>query len=193
MSLRMAILILLRYTPMSGYGLKKVFDMSINHFWSAKLSQIYRELKTLESGGRVTSGVQKQDFRPDKKVYAVTEAGEHEFLEWLNLFPVPLGPPRRDEFLLRIFFAADMNGKLLRRELEDFIASIEGYQKLIREDRIPDLAEVPAQAGEKGVAGERNLRDASPFWRFTVRRFEFVAEASMKWAKECIEEMEKRK
>lgn len=192
MSLRMAILGLLRYTPTSGYGLKKVFDMSINHFWSAKLSQIYRELSTLESGGRVTSGIQKQDLRPDKKIYTVTETGEQEFLEWLNAFPVPFGPPRRDEFLLRIFFAAEMDAKLLRRELEDFITAIEGYRKLIRDDRIPDFAEVLAQVGETKVAGEQVLHDASVYWRFTVRRFELVAEASTKWAKECIEKMEKK-
>lgn len=48
MSLPHAILGLLNYMPMTGYDLKNFFDDSIDFFWSAQMSQIYRELKNLE-------------------------------------------------------------------------------------------------------------------------------------------------
>ncbi len=186
----MGILGLLQYAPMSGYGLKKVFDMSINHFWSASLSQIYRELSWLEANGHVTSDIERQDARPDKRIYTITETGAREFAEWLNAFPGSFGAPRRDEFLLRLFFGAAMDKKLLRRELDDFILMIEKYGKTIREDRIPDFSEVLAQIGEGRITDREALRRASLYWRFTVRRFELVAEASVRWARECIESLE---
>ena len=48
MSLSHAILGLLTYRPLTGYGLKKIFDKSISHVWAASLSQIYRELSALK-------------------------------------------------------------------------------------------------------------------------------------------------
>lgn len=64
MSLPHAILGLLTYQPMTGYDLKQVFDTSINHFWSAHQSQIYRELAALESKGQVTSQIEPQEGTP---------------------------------------------------------------------------------------------------------------------------------
>ncbi len=39
---------------MLGYEIKQVMDGSTSFFWQAKLSQIYRTLKFLESEGMVT-------------------------------------------------------------------------------------------------------------------------------------------
>ena len=44
MSLDHAILGFLALEPMSGYDLKRVFDQSVQHFWPATQSQIYRSL-----------------------------------------------------------------------------------------------------------------------------------------------------
>lgn len=194
MSLRMGIVGLLKYAPMSGYALKKVFDMSINHIWSANLSQIYRELRSLEEAGLVTSDVAKQESRPDKKVYAVTEKGRKEFNSWLNRYPVAPRPARRDEFLLRIFFGSEMDRTLLRRELEDFVRTIEGFRELIREDRLQLFSELLDRMADAGppAKGAARSQVESKYWRFTVRRFEMVAEASVRWAEECLREMEER-
>ena len=54
MSLAYAILGLLTYESLTGYELKQRFDCSINYFWSAHLSQIYRELNVLEKKELVT-------------------------------------------------------------------------------------------------------------------------------------------
>ncbi|MBK7448579.1 MAG: PadR family transcriptional regulator [Anaerolineales bacterium] len=53
MSLKHAILGFLSFKPFSGYELKKAFDSSVQHFWPANQSQIYRTLAELEGGGFV--------------------------------------------------------------------------------------------------------------------------------------------
>ena len=51
--LKHGILGLLNYGDMTGYEIKDVFEHSLNFFWTAQTSQIYRELQTIEKkGGR---------------------------------------------------------------------------------------------------------------------------------------------
>jgi hypothetical protein len=56
MALPHAILGFLDYGPMSGYDLKKFFDQSVAHFWSATQSHIYKALENLEQTGLVSDG-----------------------------------------------------------------------------------------------------------------------------------------
>jgi PadR family transcriptional regulator AphA len=74
MSLEHAILGFLNYGPSSGYDLKKVFDVSVQHFWPADQSQIYRTLSRLEDEGWAEMELVEQEDRPDRKVYHITEA-----------------------------------------------------------------------------------------------------------------------
>lgn len=189
MSLRSSILGLLQYSPLSGYEIKKIFDLSIQHIWTAKLSQIYRELALLEEAGLISSRTMRPGKRPEKRVYSLTPGGRQAFLDWLNEYPVAFGPPRRDEFLLRIFFAAHMDTALMKRELEEFISAIERIQPLISEKRIPELQRMLTPPSGSGQAAADAAREAR-FWRFTVRRFQLTAEATVRWARECLTEME---
>ena len=83
MSLDYAILGFLNYAPLSGYDLKKVFDNSVQHFWPADQSQIYRTLTRLTERGLAEMDVIEQTERPDRKVYHITQAGRDELLQWL--------------------------------------------------------------------------------------------------------------
>ena len=192
MSLRHSVLGLLQYAPLNGYAIKKIFDLSINNIWTAKLSQIYRELALLEKQGLVSSRTVRQGSRPNKKVYALTPKGDQAFREWLNEFPVAFGPPRRDEFLLRVFFASRMDEKLLKRELEGFVLMIEKHLPLINEAKIPELAETLARAagGSRENKARAGMEHDARFWKFTVRRFQLTAEATLRWARECLTELE---
>lgn len=51
MSLRHALLALLDAEPMTGYTLARYFDQSAAYVWHASHSQIYPELRRLESEG----------------------------------------------------------------------------------------------------------------------------------------------
>jgi hypothetical protein len=52
-SLRYALLALLRVGPLSGYDLQKQFSLSVGHVWHAPDSQIYPELRKMETEGLI--------------------------------------------------------------------------------------------------------------------------------------------
>ena len=78
MSLEHAILGFLNYRPLTGYSLKKIFDTSVQHFWPADQSQIYRTLSRLEEDGWAKMEVVEQENRPNRKVYHITDSGQEE-------------------------------------------------------------------------------------------------------------------
>ena len=52
--LKHGILGLLNYGDKTGYEIMTVFRDSLNHFWTAQTSQIYRELQTMEKNGWIS-------------------------------------------------------------------------------------------------------------------------------------------
>jgi DNA-binding PadR family transcriptional regulator len=83
MALEHAILVSLSEQAGSGLDLTRRFDRSIGYFWTATHQQIYRVLARMEADGWVVSETVAQSGRPDKKVYAVTDAGRSELRRWL--------------------------------------------------------------------------------------------------------------
>ena len=65
--------------PASGYDLKKEFESTFSHFFSAGYGSIYPALSWLADQDYVRCEEVPQDGKPDRKVYEITEAG-HEFL-----------------------------------------------------------------------------------------------------------------
>src|SRR4030042_3369491 len=102
MSLDHAILGFLNYQPFSGYDLKKIFDNTVQHFWPADQSQIYRTLARLTEQGCIDMEKGEQTTRPDRKVYHITESGRRELSGWL------MSPPQmeatRSTALVQVFF-----------------------------------------------------------------------------------------
>jgi PadR family transcriptional regulator, regulatory protein AphA len=84
MSLRYAMLAILRVGPMSGYDLQKQFSQSVGHVWHAPDSQIYPELRRMEAEGLVEAEEQVRGERGTRRLYHVTDAGDRAFLEWMN-------------------------------------------------------------------------------------------------------------
>lgn len=81
--LKHGILGLLNYGCMTGYDITRIFQDSLNYFWNAQTSQIYRELKTLKANGWATDETVAQVGKPDKKVFSITESGKEELNRWL--------------------------------------------------------------------------------------------------------------
>lgn len=84
MSLRSALLALLRIGPMSGYELQKQFSQSVGHVWHAPDSQIYPELRKMANEELIIAEEQTRGSAGLRRVYHVTEAGERAFADWMN-------------------------------------------------------------------------------------------------------------
>lgn len=113
MSLRHALLGLLREGPASGYDLLQTFKRSLHQTWPATQSQVYTELTKLADAGMLT--VTAQGAR-GRKEYALTDAGLQELRRWM----LETEPDRypRSEALLRVFLL----GALTRDEARDYLA-----------------------------------------------------------------------
>ncbi|MFD3945424.1 helix-turn-helix transcriptional regulator [Streptomyces sp. NPDC058579] len=67
----------------TGYELKKWADASLRFFyWSPAISQIYAELRRLETCGYVTSARSGPEEPRTKRLYAITEAGRAALADW---------------------------------------------------------------------------------------------------------------
>ncbi|MFC4786014.1 PadR family transcriptional regulator [Nocardioides sp. MAHUQ-72] len=136
MALEHALLVALREQPASGLDLAKRFGRSIGFFWHATHQQIYRVLARMDTDGWVSVTEVAQTGKPDKKVYAVTAAGERVLAEWLAA-PTPMEP-------LRSELAVKMRGAsygeraavldVLRANLAEHHARLAHYEQLERRD-----------------------------------------------------------
>lgn len=174
MSLKHAILGFLNYGPHSGYDLKKIFDISVQHFWSADQSQIYRTLSRLEDKGWTEMEVVEQTDRPDRKVYRITKAGQEELLRWLAT-PLP-SKSARSAPLIQVFFAAQLSD-------EEILAMFERWAErtralLARYDQIPQ----ESTEYEEMIASPRD----SFFWMLTLELGIKSAQAQLEWFESVI-------
>jgi DNA-binding PadR family transcriptional regulator len=172
MSLPLAILGLLQNEPMTGYDLKtRAFDQSIAHFWPADQAQIYRTLDKMTEVGWVESHLERQDDRPNRKVYRITDMGRAELHRWL-LEPQPL-PTNRQPFLIQVFFAKELPNEqiinLMEQQLELHQAQLARYRKI----PLPPL-------GDPSLTRDQTLR------RLTLESGIKVEEARIAWLKEAI-------
>src|SRR3972149_4136893 len=94
---------MLTFAEMSGYDLGEAIEGSIGFFWAPAKSQLYAELRRLVSLGWAREREVEQADRPDKRIYAITPAGEEALRSWLGTPPVYLDPIK-SPFLLRLFF-----------------------------------------------------------------------------------------
>ncbi len=70
---------------LSGYDLKKWADWSLRFFyWAPSFSQIYGELRKLEDLALVSSRIVDKNEVRGKRLYRITEAGQHAVASWAN-------------------------------------------------------------------------------------------------------------
>jgi PadR family transcriptional regulator, regulatory protein AphA len=131
MSLDYAILGFLNYRPHSGYDLKKHFDHTVNHFWTAEQSQIYRTLASMTGQGWVEMEVVGQTDRPDRKVYHITDAGREALRKWL-LDPIP-SQKARVASLVQVFFAGQLSDEELLAKFEQAAAATRRQLELFQQ------------------------------------------------------------
>jgi DNA-binding PadR family transcriptional regulator len=178
MSLKHALLGFLNYAPMTGYELKKFFDTSVSHFWSAELSQIYPSLKQLEAEGLIEMRVEVQEDRPNRKVCSITEDGRRELLDWMAR---PTEAEQvREPILVKVFFGASLPKQDLLQILRDRKEALRGYSEYLEKCRV--LIDTFA----KSIGLERD----AVFWALTPSLGMKECEAAMEWVDEAIAAIE---
>ena len=175
MSLQHVILGFLQYSPLSGYDLKKIFDTSVQHFWPADQSQIYRTLNFLTENGWAEMEKIEQENRPARKEYHITEAGREALQKWL-LTPLPLGE-NRSALLIQVFFAGQLPD-------EKVLAMFERVTACLR-DRLTTYDAIPQQmeAYEDFIRSPREFY----FWMLTLEVGKIMAHANLNWLESVIE------
>jgi DNA-binding PadR family transcriptional regulator len=178
-SLKHALLGFLNYGPHTGYEIKKVFDLSVAHFWSAELSQIYPTLKGLENEGLVEMNVEVQADRPNRKVYSITDDGRRELLEWLG---TPAEADQiREPLMIKLFFGSS----LPKREILAILRQ--------RADELR-LAETHYERGcehVKNLAAVIGLEREALFWELTLDSGVHHNRAALQWIEEAISRIQK--
>lgn len=180
MSLPFGLLGLLTYRDSTGYELTKLFEHSLNNFWHAQSSQIYRELNRMEAEGWVTSTSVVQDKRPNKRVYAITEKGREALAHWLRQGE-PVFENPHETLLMRLFFGAD--------DTESTLALL----KACRDQCNAQMAHYHPQV-EKVIQSYADEIDGGQqkqlYWRMTLDFGYSQTQAAAQWAQRCIDLME---
>jgi DNA-binding PadR family transcriptional regulator len=108
MSLKYGILGILNYSSRTGYEIDKIYKGSLNFFWQAQTSQIYRELNNMERQGWLTHSIENQTDRPNKKIYNLTSEGRQELNHWLLKTDMKEYMAIKFSFLVKLFFSAEI-------------------------------------------------------------------------------------
>lgn len=196
MSLKHALLGFLTICPATGYELKGIFENSVQHFWNADLSQIYRTLDEIKTEGLATVRVEPQEGKPPRHIYSLSEKGREEFLRWLRE-PVKDLPVIRNHFLLKIFFGAFL-------QKEEVIEHLKRYQSVLQE-RLAKYRKIEHMAPEgfesmlrskgiieKGTAAPFELTALKNHLLYAIATLRLgfkIAEATDEWCTDTINEL----
>ncbi len=189
--------------PMTGYDIKRTFDHMLSPMWSAVHSQIYKELRRMETLGWVTMEREEQEDRPDRKVYQITSEGREALTNWQTQPPDTL--QLRDELLLKLLFGSFAPPGALIKNVRESIAYHE--QKLLQYrtnlQYLPVLEQSlhshPSQQSSKQNTGMKRPNpyaasgDEEPYLKQVARFAVAFEETYLKWLYETLETLENSK
>ncbi|MEQ8194973.1 MAG: PadR family transcriptional regulator [Rhodospirillales bacterium] len=105
----------------TGYEIKKQFEEGpFAYFNQAGFGSIYPALNTLLNEGLVTCRDERQQGRPDKKIYRLTAAGEAELTAALHRRPAV--DKLRSDSVFMLFFAEMLDEKHLRATYDGYLS-----------------------------------------------------------------------
>lgn len=174
-----ALLGILSLGPCSGYEIKKFIEGSLIHFWQEGYGQIYPNLKKLVDEELATVQAQKQEGKPDKKIYQITAKGKQKLHQWLTR-PIEHLPPQKIELLLKLFFSHDIPP-------EGCIAHIQRHrEKMVETLNIYESIEA--------VLTSKDCTDPNTAYSFiTLDYGKKTTESVINWCDESIEILRKMK
>ena len=178
MSLPHGLLGLLSYADSTGYDLSKLFAESLNFFWNAPGSQIYRELDRMEKTGWVSSRGIVQEGRPNKRLYSITASGREELTRWLTDFQYKPENPH-SAIIMRVFYGAEIDPEKTVELLKEFRRKCAEELDSIRKIGMPNV-DVYSRIFPGG-----DLKKA--YWEIAVDSGMSKLRALIKWADRSIE------
>jgi DNA-binding PadR family transcriptional regulator len=172
MSLKYAMLGFLNMRALSGYDLKKMFGASVQFYWPATHSQIYRTLDQMLKDDLVTQEIIHQEDYPNKKNYHITDKGKQELRDWL-VTPQEL-PTIRHKLLVQLSWADQL-------ENDEIIALLEAYADKVQER----LALYQGQQQQLIAEYARTPREHY-LWQLTLENGIGLYECEWEWVKNAI-------
>ncbi len=176
--LKHGILGLLNYGSMTGYEINRAFKDSLNYFWQAQTSQIYRELQTLKKNGWATDELIEQNDKPDRKLFSITDSGREELLRWLSEDNIDLA--LRSPLLMKTFFRGELS---VEENIDAFSRLIQTLSAFMNR----------FQAEPPKVAQYATLIDdpiKAVYWKMTVEYGVMYVKMMLQWAENCKKELE---
>jgi DNA-binding PadR family transcriptional regulator len=135
---------------MSGYEVATGIERIIGNFWSTTTSQVYRELRSLETAGLIEVGTAGPR---ERRICTITAAGRAAFKRWITRDP---GDRQlRDPFLLAVFFCDAIDTQTLARFVRQ--------ERAKHEQRLANFEQVTAEREQAGLPPEHVLRFAMMF------------------------------
>lgn len=121
----------------SGYEIKKEIEEGLfSHFIEASYSSIYPALTQLAAEGLLTVRAEEQTGKPDKKVYALTEAGRRALAK--SIAVVPAKDKYKSEFLFQMLLqpliAPDVVLAAMDKQLSDLKADLARIEECSRDE-----------------------------------------------------------
>lgn len=182
MGLRHAVLASLLDEEATGYELSKRFDVSVADYWSATPQQLYRELERLESDGLVQGRVVEQERRPNKRVFALTEAGREELHTFIAQPTRPTA--MRDDLLVKLLAAGADDLGSVRKAFEE--RREQARNKLARYDRLRDRL----LDGNSETAHLRDAKRVGPY--LTLMGGRMYEQQNILWCDAVLDALDRR-
>jgi DNA-binding PadR family transcriptional regulator len=148
MSVPLTLLGLLNREPCHGYDLKREYDLYFGRGKPLPFGQVYATLGRLARDGKVVPGEVESGDGPDRKRYAITEAGRREVDTWLSE-PSTLDPQLQTVIFSKVVLAL-MLGNPAERYLDiQRAAHLQRRRELIELKRTGNL--VDALLADRGL------------------------------------------
>jgi DNA-binding PadR family transcriptional regulator len=148
MSVPLTLLGLLNREPCHGYDLKREYDLYFGRGKPLPFGQVYATLGRLARDGKVVPGEVESGDGPDRKRYAITEAGRRDVDTWLSE-PSTLDPQLQSVIFSKVVLAL-MLGNPAERYLDlQRAAHLQRRRELIELKRTGNL--VDALLADRGL------------------------------------------
>jgi DNA-binding PadR family transcriptional regulator len=139
--MKFPLLALLSRQPAHGYELKQALEQRFDGVLPPlNAGQIYTTLQRLERDGLVAGDQIAQSDRPNKRVYALTQAGDDALRDWLE--SPTAGARLKDEFFMKLALAGAFADPrvLIDRQRRTYLQALH------------DLDRIAASGGTDGMA-----------------------------------------